>query len=91
GVVAIPANTNHWPSYHREEAHRLMRLVCPNGYTILHEEEVTLPGEGKPQREYRLTFRSNVQVPSHLQSPASAEVPQAAPPGLPPRPVPIAP
>ena len=92
GVVAIPSDSNHWPSYHRDEANRLMRMVCPNGYTIVEEKEVSVHNEGKPQREYHLTFRSNVQVTLPPAPRGPAEVPASPPPpGLPPRPVPIGP
>jgi len=102
GVVAIPTNTNHWPNYHRDEADRLMRLVCPNGYTILEEKEVAIAEAGKTRREYHLTFRSKVQVPDYLQPGGASVQPRGTspgpivpssvpPPGLPPRPLPISP
>lgn len=40
GVVAIPANTNSWPNHYRDQAEKLMRERCPNGYEIIREEEV---------------------------------------------------
>lgn len=39
GIVAIPSNSNVWPSYHRDKAEALMRQKCPNGYVIEREEE----------------------------------------------------
>lgn len=39
GVVAIPANTNSWPNYYRDQAEALIRQKCPNGYEVVHEEE----------------------------------------------------
>jgi hypothetical protein len=39
-VVAIPNNSNSWPSYHRQHAEQLMREKFPEGYVIDHEEEV---------------------------------------------------
>jgi hypothetical protein len=40
GIVAIPNNSNRWPSYHRHDAEELIRRRCPNGYDIVKEEEV---------------------------------------------------
>ena len=40
GVVAIPSNTNRWPSYYRKHAEELIRQKCPNGYEIVQEEEL---------------------------------------------------
>jgi hypothetical protein len=42
GVVAIPSNTNSWPTNYRDEAEKLMREKCPQGYVIEREEEVTV-------------------------------------------------
>jgi hypothetical protein len=42
GVVAIPSNTNSWPQRHRDQAAKLMAERCPNGYDIVHEEEVVI-------------------------------------------------
>ncbi len=39
GVVAIPANTNSWPFYHRDKAVALMAQNAPDGYEIVREEE----------------------------------------------------
>ncbi|HEY7330396.1 MAG TPA: hypothetical protein VH592_22340 [Gemmataceae bacterium] len=39
GVVAIPNNTNQWPSYYRNRAEYLMKRKCPDGYVIVNEEE----------------------------------------------------
>ncbi len=33
-VVAIPNNSNMWPTYHRERADDLMRATFPDGYVI---------------------------------------------------------
>jgi hypothetical protein len=40
GVVAIPSNSNQWPTYYRDKAEKLMREKCPDGYEIVQEEEV---------------------------------------------------
>lgn len=42
GVVAIPANSNSWPTHYRDEAEKLMRQKCPDGYVIDREEEVVV-------------------------------------------------
>jgi hypothetical protein len=86
GIVAIPAGPRGWPNYHRKEAERLMGLVCPNGYMIVEEKEVPVATSGKPRTEHHLTFRSIIQVPENM---VPAPVVEAAPPGLPPRPIPI--
>jgi hypothetical protein len=39
GIVALPSNTNIWPSYHRDKAEAMIRQQCPNGYEIVSEEE----------------------------------------------------
>jgi hypothetical protein len=39
GVVAIPNNSNQWPSYYRNRAEYLMKRKCPEGYVIVNEEE----------------------------------------------------
>lgn len=40
GVVAIPSNTNVWPTYYRDKAEAMLRQKCPGGYEIVREEEV---------------------------------------------------
>jgi hypothetical protein len=40
GVVAIPSNTNFWPTYYREKAELLIAEKAPGGYEIVREEEV---------------------------------------------------
>jgi hypothetical protein len=39
GVVAIPSNTNFWPTYYRDKAEALIAQKCPEGYQIEREEE----------------------------------------------------
>jgi hypothetical protein len=41
GIIAIPANTDDWPSHYRRDANELMAKKCPRGYVIDHEEEIT--------------------------------------------------
>jgi hypothetical protein len=38
GVVAIPNNTNQWPTYYRNRAEQLMKRKCPEGYVIVSEQ-----------------------------------------------------
>lgn len=42
GVVAIPSNSNAWPSYHRRNAEKLMAEHFPEGYLIEREEEAVI-------------------------------------------------
>jgi hypothetical protein len=42
GVVAIPSNTNFWPTFNRRHAEELMQARCPAGYVIEREEEVVV-------------------------------------------------
>lgn len=42
GVVAIPDNSNSWPSRNRRHAEKLMAERCPQGYVIDHESEVVI-------------------------------------------------
>lgn len=42
GCVAIPSNYNGWPCHYRDEAEKLMRQKCPQGYVIEREEEVVV-------------------------------------------------
>jgi hypothetical protein len=40
GVIAMPNNSDQWPTYYRSRAEQLMKQTCPNGYVIEHEEVV---------------------------------------------------
>lgn len=42
GVVAIPDNSNSWPSYNRKKAEKLMQEHFPEGYVIDREEEAVI-------------------------------------------------
>lgn len=42
GVVAIPDNSDSWPSYNMRKAQELMQKQCPNGYQIVRQEEVVV-------------------------------------------------
>ena len=42
GVVAIPDNSNNWPSYNHKHAEELIQAKCPGGYVIEREEEVVV-------------------------------------------------
>jgi hypothetical protein len=39
GIVAIPYNTNRWPTRFRDQAHKIMHEHFPQGYEVLREEE----------------------------------------------------
>src|SRR5262249_6511112 len=40
GCVAIPENTDIWPTNYRTKAMDLIKKQCPQGYVIVREEEV---------------------------------------------------
>jgi hypothetical protein len=40
GIVALPENSNVWPTYHRDKAEAMISKRCRNGYVIVREEEV---------------------------------------------------
>jgi hypothetical protein len=42
GVVAIPSNTNCWPTYFHKAAEDLIQKQCPEGYVIDHEQEAVV-------------------------------------------------
>jgi hypothetical protein len=42
GEVAIPANSNSWPYYHRKQAEKLMAEHFPEGYEVEVEEEAVI-------------------------------------------------
>src|SRR5262245_34596741 len=42
GVVAIPKNSNDWPSRYRDQAEAVMQNKCPRGYEVIREEEVPI-------------------------------------------------
>ena len=50
GVLAIPNNSDQWPSYYRSRAERLMNETCPNGY-IIDREEVVVEGPARNGKE----------------------------------------
>jgi hypothetical protein len=52
GVLAIPSNSDYWPSYYRSKAETLMSQKCPSGFVIEKEEEVVV---GQHQHTVRNT------------------------------------
>ena len=38
--MAIPSNSNQWPTYYRDKAEKLIGEKCPDGYEVVMEEEV---------------------------------------------------
>jgi hypothetical protein len=40
GVIAIPNNSNQWPTYYQDQAKEMMKRQCPQGYVIEGEDEV---------------------------------------------------
>ena len=78
GVVAIPANNNSWPNHYRDEAAKLMKQKCPQGYDIVQEGEVGWAlsrREHRAQTEYQITFRSKTAPP--VGPPINVVVPTA--------------
>jgi hypothetical protein len=51
GIVAIPENSNHWPTYYRQQADEMIKQVCPKGYAIDREEEVVVGQTVTTQRD----------------------------------------
>ena len=50
GVIGMPENTNHWPTYYHHKAEKLMGEHFPEGYEVVRAEEVT---EGSRDAEDR--------------------------------------
>ncbi len=42
GIVAVPDNTDSWPSHNMTKARELMSQQCPGGYSIVKQEEVVV-------------------------------------------------
>ncbi len=42
-MVAIPNNTDVWPTYYRRKALAMIAAQCPDGFEITDEKEVTVP------------------------------------------------
>src|SRR5207244_3199008 len=40
GVIAMPSNSDDWPTHYRTKAEQMMARKCPQGYVVVHEEEV---------------------------------------------------
>ncbi len=59
GVVAIPDNTNSWPSRNHRHAEELMAQRCPNGYVIDDEREIVV---GQVAHTTSETEQKNVPV-----------------------------
>lgn len=49
GVVAIPSNSNNWPSFNRKHAEELIARQCPQGFVIEGESEVVVGQESQVQ------------------------------------------
>lgn len=39
GIIAMPSNSNHWPTRYREKAEEMIRMHFPDGFEIEREEE----------------------------------------------------
>jgi hypothetical protein len=42
GIVAIPSNSDDWPTHYRKSAEELMARQCPQGYVVESEGEVVV-------------------------------------------------
>ncbi len=42
GCIAIPNNSDSWPSYNMTKAKEKMSELCPAGYKVIREEEVVV-------------------------------------------------
>lgn len=40
GVIGLPENTSHWPTYYRQHAEELMSKHFPEGFEVVRAEEV---------------------------------------------------
>jgi hypothetical protein len=57
GVIALPMDTNCWPTYYRDRAAKLMTEKCPGGYQIDRAEYVWNGKEGpEGHRAYESYF-----------------------------------
>ncbi len=41
GIVALPANTNEWPSYHQDAGKKIIAAHLGSAYEVVEEKEVT--------------------------------------------------
>jgi hypothetical protein len=46
GAVAMPNNSDIWPTYYRRKALAMIAAQCPDGYEITDEREVAVGGQG---------------------------------------------
>jgi len=71
GVVAIPANTDEWPSYHRREALTLIQKHLGSNYEIIEEREVAT-GQRTVNNQHvkseQVMNRSNPFLPAEKQT-----------------------
>src|SRR5882672_790752 len=68
GVVAIPSNNNSWPTHYRDEAEKMMKQKCPQGYVIEREEEVVV---GQTTTDKTDTDTKSYDLPGGRKSPPS--------------------
>jgi hypothetical protein len=74
GIIAIPYNTNTWPSYYHDEAEKMMKAKCPSGYVIDMEGPVLI-GSAATEAASRTTDKTNVMSQPNwaLQHPPAVE------------------
>ena len=85
GVVAIPSNTNYWPTRYRSRAEEMMFLKCPQGYIIEYEDEdyrvAAKDGTHRllthEKKEYWISFRAKAATSSAVPEPPQAFTPSS--------------
>jgi hypothetical protein len=91
GVVAIPNNSDVWPTHYRSRAEKLMAEYCPDGYVITGEGVVTRPRPEYGGRNDNPRFEYNgalEQLPEHKDYQISFRCRNAPPPRIGPEEVP---
>ncbi len=65
GVIGMPENTNHWPTYYHHKAEKLMGEHFPEGYEVVRAEEVT-EGSRTLKIDRSKTAEISPEVPAEL-------------------------
>jgi hypothetical protein len=88
GVVAIPENTNVWPTHYRDAAEALIKQHIGPSYMIVEEREVVTGGNNTAgptasttpaSKEYRITYQKK---PIQQGNPLGGQMPIGARPSL---------
>ena len=65
GVIALPENTDWWPTHYRRHGEKLMTDHFPDGYEIVRAEEV-IEGEGTTKSEGSNSAEVSPQISDSL-------------------------